>query len=186
MVIHVPIGVKHVATVQGEFLRMLTCAHCHEPYAVVLKLEARGENHDVLFVGGEASADLARQKAQQNLLSKSQNVVHPVPCPTCGCYQDDMVRILKEERSINILQIVGGVISCLSLVPLAFSLGTVSVSLTVVMALLGLSLLARGLLQALRFDPNAGDPESRKALGRDQAVWGERLIELLASDRARE
>jgi hypothetical protein len=37
-------------------------------------------------------------------------------------------------------------------------------------------------LVAFQFDPNAGDPEPRKVLGRTQAVWGEQLAELLATD----
>jgi hypothetical protein len=46
---------------------------------------------------------------------------------------------------------------------------------------MGLTLVVYGTVLALRFDPNAGDPEPRKALGKRHAVWGERLAELLAT-----
>jgi len=44
-----------------------------------------------------------------------------------------------------------------------------------------LTLLAYGYVLAFRFDPNAGDPEPRKALGQRHAVWGEQLAELVAT-----
>ncbi len=53
--------------------------------------------------------------------------------------------------------------------------------LTALLALAGLTLLAYGYVMAFRFDPNAGDPEPRKALGQRHAVWGERLDEVLAA-----
>lgn len=68
----------------------------------------------------------------------------------------------------------------LSLVPLAFGIPYIWV-LTIVMAVAGLTLLACGYVIAFRFDPNAGDPGPRKALGRRHAVWGQQLAELLAT-----
>lgn len=122
MLIPIPIGTKHVAAVQGAVWKFVSCGHCQQRYAYQLELEATGENHDLLFLDGEGSAERARAQAEQNLLQKSRNVVVPVPCPSCGFYQDDMSRKLKEEVSVNSLQIAGGVIAVLSLVPLAFGI----------------------------------------------------------------
>jgi hypothetical protein len=93
--------------------------------------------------------------------------------------------MLKEKVSINSLQIAGVVIAVLSLAPLAFGIPYIW-ALTVVLAVAGLALLACGYVVAFRFDPNAGDPEARKALGRRYAVWGEQLAELLATSRPAE
>lgn len=180
MLIPIPIGAKHVAAVQGTVWKFVSCAHCQQRYAYLLELEATGEDHDPLFLDGEGSAERARAQAEQNLLKKSQNVVLPVPCPNCGSYQDDMSRNLKEEASINALQIAGMVLAALSLVPLAFSIPYVWL-LTVFLAVAGVALVAYGYVVAFRFDPNAGDPEPRKALGRRHAVWGEQLAELQQS-----
>jgi hypothetical protein len=180
MLIPIPIGTKHIAAVQGAVWKFVSCAHCQQGYAYLLELEATGEDHDLLFLDGEGSAERARAKAEENLLRKSRNVVVPVPCPNCGCYQDDMARKLKDEVSINPLQIAGVVIAVLSLVPLAFSIPYIWV-LTLVLAVAGVALLAYGYMVAFRFDPNAGDPEARKAVGRRHAVWGEQLAELLAT-----
>lgn len=178
--IPIPIGTKHVAAVRGAVWKFASCAHCQQRYAYLLELEATGEDHDLLFLDGEGSAKRARAKAEQNLLQKSRNVVLPVPCPNCGSYQDDMSRMLKEQVSINSLQIAGVLIAALSLVPLAFDIPFIWV-LTIVLAVAGLAVLAYGYVVAFRFDPNAGDPETRKTLGRRHAVWGEQLAELLAT-----
>ena len=179
--IHIPIGVVRAARVHGAVWKFVTCAHCQQPYAYLLELEATGEDHDLLFLDGKGSAERARAQAEQNLAQKSRNVVLPVPCPNCGFYQDDMARNLKDEASINPRQIAGAVIALLSLVPLMLEIPYIWV-LTIVLAVIGLALLARGLVLTFRFDPNAGDPEPRKALGRAHAVWGEQLAELLATN----
>jgi hypothetical protein len=180
MLIPIPIGTKYVAAVHGAVWKFVSCAHCRQGYAYLLELEATGEDHDLLFLDGEGSAERARAQAEQHFLQKSRNCVLPVPCPNCGSYQDEMSRQLKEEAQINPLQIAGAVLALLALVPLAFATAYAWV-LTVVLAVAGLALLAYGYGLAFRFDPNAGDPEPRKALGRRHAVWGERLAELLAA-----
>jgi hypothetical protein len=183
MLIPIPIPiVKHVAAIQGAVWKFVSCAHCRQRYAYLLQLEATGEDDDLLFLDGAGSAERARAKAEQNLLHKSRNVVLPVPCPNCGSYQDDMSRMLKGKASINSLQIAGAVIAMLSLVPLAFDIPYIW-ALTIVLAVAGLALLAYGYVVAFRFDPNAGDPEARKALGRRHAVWGEQLSEFLPTSR---
>lgn len=145
-----------------------------------MELEASGEDHDLLFLDGEGSAERARIHAEQNFLRKSCNVVLPVPCPNCGFYQDDMSQILKDENLVNSFQIVGGAITVLSLVPLILDIPNIWI-LTIVLAVAGLALMAYGYVIAFRFDPNAGDPEPRRTLGRRHAVWGEQLGRLPAT-----
>src|SRR5262249_34114410 len=103
--------------------------------------------------------------------------------PNCGMYQVDMARKLKDEASINSLQIAGLVVVVLSLLALGIPYKHVPV-LTIVFAAVGVGLAAYGYVVAFRFDPNAGDPEARKTLGRRYAVWGEQLMELLATKPA--
>src|SRR5262245_57108001 len=117
--IPIPIGVTQVASVQGAVWKLVSCAHCQQRYAYLLELEATGEDINLLFLEWEGSAERAQAKAEHNLAQKSSNVVLPVPCPNCGSYQDDMARNLKDEASINSVQIAGLVIAGLSLVPLA-------------------------------------------------------------------
>jgi hypothetical protein len=92
-----------------------------------------------------------------------------------------MTHLLKGEASINRLQIAGFVVVALAFIPLAWNIPHIWV-LTLLLALVGLSLLIYGYKIAFGFDPNVGDPEPRKAIGRAYAVWGERLGELLATN----
>ena len=86
MLIPIPIGVKHVATVAGAVWKRITCASCQQPFAFLLELQASGEDHDLLFLDGQGSADRARAQAEGNFVKKGQNMVVPVPCPSCGHY----------------------------------------------------------------------------------------------------
>jgi hypothetical protein len=141
MLIPIPIGTKHIASVQGAVWKFVSCAHCQEGYAYLIRLDATGEDHDLLFLDGAGSAERAQAKAEENLLQKSRNVVVPVPCPTCGWYQDDMSRKMKEDASINPVQIAGLVLAMISLVPLAFAIPYRWV-LTVALATAGLAVVA--------------------------------------------
>jgi hypothetical protein len=179
--IPIPIGRIHVAAVRGAVWKFVTCARCQQGYAYLLELEATGECHDLLFLDGEGSAQRARAQAERSLLQKSRNSVLPVPCPNCGFYQDEMSRQLKEAASINRLQVAGAVIVLLSFIPLLFAVSYLWV-LTLILAIAGLAVLSYGYVVALRFDPNAGDPEPRKLLGQKYAVWGPQLAELLATN----
>ena len=181
MHIPIPIGVKRVAAVHGAVWKFVSCEHCEHRFAYLLELEATGEDHDLLFLDAEGSAERAQVQAEQNFLQKSRNVVLPVPCPNCGFYQADMSQILKEEKSINSLQIAGCVITVLSIVPWALDIPHLW-GLSIVLAVAGIALLAYGYVIAFRFDPNAGDPEPRKALGITCTVSGEQLAELLAAN----
>ena len=91
-----------------------------------------------------------------------------------------MSRLLKDKASINSFQIAGGLITVLAFVPLAFRIPFHWI-LTIVLASAGIGFLAWGYVLALCFDPNAGDPKTRKAIGKRHAVWGEKLAELLAA-----
>ena len=178
--IPIPIGTTHVAAVRGAVWKFVSCTHCQERYAYLLELEATGTAHDVAFTDGEGSVKLAQAIAADNLLQKSRNVVLPVPCPLCGSYQDDMVELLKQEASINRVQLAGLAIAILAFIPLLFD--TVSGwFLTIPVAVVGLILVVYGSVIAFRLDPNGCDSESRKALGRRYAVFGDALGELLTA-----
>jgi hypothetical protein len=123
--IPIPIGTKYITAVRGAVWKFVWCARCQERYAYLLELEATGEDHDLLFLDGKGSAERARTQAEQNLLQKSRNCVLPVPCPSCGWYQDDMSKKLREEASINGVQIAGLVIAVLSLIPLVFDVANI-------------------------------------------------------------
>ncbi len=175
--IPIPIGVRRVATARGAVWKVHACENCRQQFAFLLELQATGEDHDLLFLDRDGSSKRAQEQAEENLLKKSQICVVPVPCPNCGFYQEAMSRKLKEDAWTNRTQFIGGLIVLLSLVPLAFNIEYIWL-LSIVLAVFGLLLLAYGYVLAYRFDPNAGDPEPRKSLGRLRTVWGKQLDEL--------
>ena len=183
--IHIPIGIKRVAAIRGAVWKFVSCSHCQQQYAYLLELEATGEDHDLLFLDAKGSAERAQAQAEHNLLQKGRNVVLPVPCPSCGTYQDDMLRLLEEDASINHVQVFGLVIALLSFIPLLFDMEFNWV-LTLIVAAVGITVAAYGTVRSLQFDPNEGNPDSRIALGKQHAVWGEQLKELLAMTRSAE
>lgn len=178
--IHVPIGSKHVATARGTVWKVVACTQCNQRYAYLLELKATGERHDLLFFDSKGSAEQAQNQATSNLAQQAHNVVRPVPCPNCGCYQEEMARMLTHDASINRLQIAGLAIVAIAFIPLAFDSSRAWV-ITAAIAAVGVVLAVYGCVRSFRFDPNEGDPEPRKALGRAQAVWGQQLSDLLAA-----
>jgi hypothetical protein len=129
----------------------------------------------------DEGAKLAQARAEETLSKMGRNVVIPLPCPNCGCYQPDMVERLRTEGTSNAPVAAGLIVIVLSLIPLAFSIPYLWIA-TVAGISVGFGLIGYADWSAARWDPNAGDPEKRKARGRKSAVWGEELDRLLATD----
>jgi len=178
VVVPIPIGVRRVRELRGTARKTVVCEQCQERYAYLLELSATGDDYDILFLDAAGSAKRAHAQAEESFARLSQNVVLPVPCPTCGHYQNDMAKRLTEGASINWIQIVGAVVAATALLLLAVTrtdYGAVAIALGIV----GLAVLACGYVVSFRFDPNAGDPAERIAVGQQHAIWGEQLDELL-------
>ena len=171
-------GKKAVASVQGSVWKFVSCEPCPQRYAYLLELEATGEDRAFLYADGSPERALA--KAQENLSQKKQRCILPVPFPCCGHYQAEMSRLLQEEASMNLFQLGGALLAVLGFIPLAFDSASNWV-IPLVIGVAGVGLMAYGYYLSFGFDPNAGDPELRKALGQRHAVWGEQLAKLLAA-----
>jgi hypothetical protein len=179
--IPVPIGINHIAIARASTWKVVSCGCCHESYAFRLNVEARGSDLDLLFLDGAGSKERAAAHAREKLIAKTRCSVASIPCPHCGTYQDDMVRQMKEEAEVNLTQVVGAMAVAISLVPLAFAIRYAWI-FAVVGSTVGVALLAYGYLLSFRYDPNAGDPAPRKALGQKHSVWGEQLVDLLKDE----
>jgi hypothetical protein len=184
MFIPIPVATQWVATAHGTVWKVVTCSHCRERYAFLLELETTGkEVGPPLLLASEEGPRRAQARAEENLSKMARNVVFPLPCPNCGCYQPDMVERLRAEGTSNAPVKAGLIIGVLSFIPLAFSVPYIWVA-TVAGVSVGLGLIGYADWAAARWDPNAGDPEPRIARSRKRAVWGEQLDRLLATDPA--
>ena len=180
IVIPIPVGARYEATARRTVWKVLACSHCRKHYAFQLELETTGTEIASPLEPSDEAHRRAMANAEENLSKMAQNVVLPVPCPNCGCYQDDMVDRLKSEGTSNTPVIAGLIIAVLSLIPLAFNIPFNWVA-TAVGVCAGLGLIGYADWSTARWDPNAGNPEQRKTLGRKRAIWGDELERLLAS-----
>jgi hypothetical protein len=139
---------------------------------------------DLLFLDGEESKKRANAQAQENLASKLSKTLVAIPCPNCGAYQTDMAQQLKEAAWMNGTQVAGAVVILLSMVPFAFEIEYTWI-VSIAIAAAGASLLAYGYRISYCYDPNAGDPGPRKEIGQKNAIWGERLAQVLADGNCR-
>ena len=180
MHIPIPIGTKNSVVAHGVVWKMVHCTHCGERYACQVQLAAVGRDVNLLFIDSAGSAERAKTQALEHLSHQARNAVVPIPCPNCGNYQETTARQMKESAWMNRTQIVGGAIVLASLIFLALPFDYIWIA-TIVLAVVGLAIVAYGYLIAYRYDPNGGDPEPRKAFARDHAVWGQQLDEMIAS-----
>jgi hypothetical protein len=90
IVIPIPIGVHRIVSLQGAVIKVVDCEYCKSQFGFRLDLEARGGDHDLLFLDPAGSKDRALQQAKENLEARSRNLIVPVPCPQCGMYQEAM------------------------------------------------------------------------------------------------
>lgn len=176
--IPIPIANRHVAQVHSRVLRIIDCEYCLEAFAFCLNLEAEGDDHDVLFFDPKGSEERASNKAHENLARKSTNLVVPIPCPNCGSYQQDMSQLLKDDASINKVQIIGGLTIGVAWLPFAFGSGFGWVA-ALAGSSLGFATMIYGYYVSAKFDPNSGDPEPRRLLARSTTVYGEELLQLI-------
>ena len=180
--IPIPIGANRIATVKGSIWKVVPCEKCQQPYAFLLNLESRAIELDLLFLDRAGTRERARARARENFAAQARNRVANIPCPHCGFYQEGMVRQLKESAWVNPTQIVGAIVFLLSFIPLALDI-RYPWAMTAVLAAAGLAVVGYGYVLSFRYDPNAGDPAPRIAVGQKNAVWGERLAQVLKEVR---
>jgi hypothetical protein len=173
----IPTGVHYLATAQEIIWKIVPCERCSATYGYRLEVTGTGFGSSTLFLNTEGAKRDAALAAQANLLLKAESSVAPVPCPLCGWYQRSMVRSLHRNK-IHWTQIVGGILLACAPSPLLLENPLAWLPATV-LAVSGGGLLVAGWFIVRSMDPNAGNPEPRKELGRSLAVWGEALERLV-------
>jgi hypothetical protein len=163
------------ATVTSFRTKAVCCSHCGTDYLYDMKRQGAG---GVTIVGDrrldhEELKKEAAAKAEVDVDQKLDREVDLVPCPACGCYQPDMVEVLRRDH-LRWLMMVGYVVLCTAIpfliagavlrVPKELFLGAGTC-----IAVLGAGLLAYRQNRANCFDPNAGDPRERLNLAQSRA-----------------
>src|SRR4051794_40337038 len=89
--------IEYTASVAIFQSRTLQCAHCSEVFVYDVKVRGTGKGtSDPNW--RKVAQDRSTLAAQQDAEAKLYDLVEPVPCPSCGCYQPNMVEYFQEQH----------------------------------------------------------------------------------------
>ena len=154
-------------TLSGTSIKEIVCVKCHTTYAFSVSRTAEGYGTSLYNADDEGAMKRANEHAQANLAISLENAVELVPCPDCGSLQPDMVAFLKgaylkwlylPAAALLVAGVFAGV--------LAFAQSSlVMTCAAAALALAGAGLIFFRIRATSTYDPNAGDPKERIALG---------------------
>lgn len=183
-------------TATGRKLKPVRCENCGHQYVYMLKRQASGGAS--ALEGRELGAeDKARTMAQSILDRKMKGAVDLVPCPKCGWVQERMIPVARRQHLAWMLWLGA------ALGALFFPIGGIGLAVGVAsqfapnfadraptwqlilfagllcLGLVGLGLVFAKWIFAAGFDPNQGDAEYWKDLGRRRAIKPKKLARLM-------
>jgi hypothetical protein len=176
-----------VATVTAFKTKAVCCVHCDTAYLYDMKRRADASSSPVHEALSEEAKRQAQAGALINVDQKLDLEIDTVPCPSCGCYQPDMVDLLRRQYQRWMMG-VGGALLVVAVAQFAASQLLVEkyqgpMSIAGTLALLpGVVLLALRSFLLHRYDPNGGDPQERIHLGQARAYRPEDA-DRIAEDR---
>ena len=91
----------YTSTVAGSRRKRKTCVGCSCSFEYTITRVAQGGGHSGFYLNNRGAAESAKKRAQANLVRALDEAIEPVPCPTCGIYQPDMVQALRERHGKN-------------------------------------------------------------------------------------
>jgi hypothetical protein len=191
MVIPIPYAQTFTATTTGSLLKIVQCEKCSRYYGYELVAKVSASDTSFLFLDNEGASSRAVTAAETKLLHTLEASCLPVPCPTCGWYQQNMIlrmrgNYLKWMRTVALWLVLLPFFSCLGFgwlvqesqksgqgLPSGASWGVWSLWIFTGILVSGLPLVRRYL--SSRYDPNLQDVEERKRIACDLAIQGEDL-----------
>jgi hypothetical protein len=170
---------KYTARRTADILKEVTCEKCGTQYMYGMQRTEEAQGVSLYGLDDQGAQDRAVQAANENLQRALESAFELVPCPQCGAYQSQMIAFLKNAH-LKWLSFLGAVLAAGAIV---FYFGALAAEKSSVFAGTGsLSMLVAGIgmivfkrWSASRMDPNAGDPEPRRQLGKKLATLKEDL-----------
>jgi hypothetical protein len=114
----VHIHAEMVVSAAGSTLRCVRCENCGSDYIFEARFRASASiAHSPWSLKQANNArDDAEDEAQRNLARMLRHLVYPVPCPSCGWYQEDMIEEIQRRIPLHYniseqLMVWGGVFS---------------------------------------------------------------------------
>lgn len=181
------------STAKGRVFKAVTCEDCQVEFVYLLSRQAEGYATTVLGWDMEGTSECATARARaelQRLLARDQD---PVPCPTCGWYQQAMIPLVRAAHR-GWMRFVGGLLLYLGVILVALAgLSQFSkerahraMAASVLEAAAGLAGIGCGLILVRKFlagrlQPNEIDREKRLERGHQRARTRSEFDRLLAA-----
>jgi hypothetical protein len=183
----IPVGRKFTATASGRAIKGTVCEQCKTEYVYALERSQTAEVHAPLFLNVGAR-DEAMSQADKSLSNILDRAVEPVPCPSCGHYQQYMIPLARKRhlRWMNLAAIIFGVVAGIGFLAYVIvqsvghrpdspeALPVLAACVAVVVAIP----IAR-LVMIRRYDPNASDARRRIELGLSLALTKDEYLQQL-------
>jgi hypothetical protein len=94
----IPIGTVVTATVQATAMKKVRCEFCHAEYFYKMYRMVQSQSSNLLFIDGAGAKSRAANAAAKALKSRLEKGCEPVSCPSCGCYQTNMIARLRRKK----------------------------------------------------------------------------------------
>lgn len=182
------------STVKGRVFKEITCEHCNSKFVYLLTREAEGFAMGIAMVDLTGANDYASNKANAELRRSLERGMDPVPCPSCGWYQSAMIPLIRRDHRFWMFLtgmlsfLLGGLIAIVGVLSqFSKEKSTARDGISFIqggawLVAIGLGLIFARKLLASFVEPNGGDPEERKELGRQRARTREEFDRMLAAE----
>jgi hypothetical protein len=155
----------------ATIVKAVFCEQCRTKYCYALSRSELGMGTSIYGLDNDGAQGRAADTATQRLQESLFKGFELVPCPNCGAYQTEMVEFMRRAHLKWLVLVAIGLFAS-ALVALYFGWrgNSISFLLTVVFFAAGIGLIVYRNWSVSSYDPNAGDPEERKQLGRSLAL----------------
>lgn len=92
----IPLGRDHNVSQVGFNYRNVHCEECGEDYVYILEREGHGSSFSPLYLNSKGAEAEAQRQAEHNLDQMLKNEIDPVPCPSCGHFQANMIPVAQQ------------------------------------------------------------------------------------------
>jgi prepilin-type processing-associated H-X9-DG protein len=153
------VGGRYTVTRQATVDKHVPCEQCGTLYGFRVTRQATGTGRSPYYTDNAGAQRRARERAEANLAAAVANTIDVIPCPKCGCFQANMVGVLRRRKHAWMFP-VGLLLSIIGAAALFICLAggrpnAAAIALTAALLLGGVALLiVKPLLQS-KFDPNA-------------------------------
>jgi hypothetical protein len=101
-------GKEYTSYTWGDVDKFVHCEKCGTDYVYTAFRDVAATAMSLYFLENQGASDRAQEKAQKKLERTLNQAVEPIPCPSCGHFQRQMVREAR-RRQLRWMRFRGGV-----------------------------------------------------------------------------